>query len=365
MSNKTEINVSSGSYEFAVGEDILGDELPKLLSRFGSDKRFLIADENVYKAHSGKLNDQLTSDGATLHTIRVPAGEQSKSIEFWSKLTDFLLANGIRRNTPVIVAGGGVTGDVGGFAAASTLRGVPLIHVPTSLLAMVDSSVGGKTGINHSTGKNLIGAFYQPAGVIADTAFLKTLPEEEWINGLSEILKYGAIRDAAIFEDASFFLQPDFIRSVTPETLSRLILRCVQVKADIVSEDEFEGGVRAFLNFGHTFAHALEKACSFSTISHGEAVYLGMLAAQRLSNLEGGDVQGNFIKKFSGLYRYRISKETVSFNDLIRFMQADKKRTGKDIRFVLLKEWQHPVLKSVLNYRHIEKSAEAIYEQLS
>jgi 3-dehydroquinate synthase len=364
MSNRIDVEALSGNYEAVAGKNILEEELLPLLSRFSSDKLFLLVDENVWKHHESRLIEILKTAAKELHVMQVPSGEQSKSISFWSQAIDFLLNNRVRRNTPVIVAGGGVTGDVGGFAAAAALRGVPLIHLPTTLLAMVDSSIGGKTGINHAAGKNLIGAFYQPAGVIADTAFLSTLPETEWINGLSEILKYGAIRDASIFDDASFFLEENFRQRVSPVQLSQLISKCIRVKADIVKEDEFESGVRAFLNFGHTFAHALEKACSYSTISHGEAVYLGMLAAQKLSNLEGGNVHGDFIKKFSGLYHYRVSKEALSLVDLISYMKSDKKRTDKQLRFVLLKEWQHPELKSVLNHRHIEQSAEAIFEEL-
>lgn len=364
MSNRINVEALSGSYEAVCGEHILEQELQKLLTKFSSDKLFLLVDENVWTHHKKRLHNILKPAAGELHIMQVPSGEQSKSIGFWSQAIDFLLNNGIRRNTPVIVAGGGVTGDVGGFAAAAALRGVPLIHLPTTLLAMVDSSIGGKTGINHPSGKNLVGAFYQPAGVIADTSFLVSLPEREWINGLSEILKYGAIRDASIFDEASFFLEKNFIKLVDPEALSQLILKCMRVKADIVKQDEFESGVRAFLNFGHTFAHALEKACSYSTISHGEAVFLGMLAAQKLSNLEGGNVHGDFIKKFSGLYHYRVSKEALSLEDLIRYMKSDKKRTDKELRFVLLKQWQHPELKSVLNHRHIEQSAEAIFEEL-
>ncbi len=365
MSNRIIIEALSGSYEAVTGERILEKELPPLLSRFSSDKLFLLVDEKVWNFHETRLTSILEPLSAELHIMQVPSGENSKSIGFWTQAVDFLLSRQVRRNTPVIVAGGGVAGDAGGFAAAATLRGVPLIHLPTTLLAMVDSSIGGKTGINHEAGKNLIGAFYQPAGVIADTAFLSTLPEREWINGLSEILKYGAIRDATIFDDASFFLDHDFRHQVSPDSLSRLISKCIRVKADVVKQDEFESGERAFLNFGHTFAHALEKACSYNTISHGEAVFLGMLAAQKLSNLEGGNVSGDFIEKFSGLYQYRVPKEALSFNEIISYMESDKKRTDKQLRFVLLKEWQHPELKSVLNYRHIEKSAEAIFEQLA
>lgn len=357
------IQSSSGSYTACTGRDILPDMLKKELSRLSSDTLFLLVDENVQAHHGRYIEESLRPCCDTLHTMAVPPGEASKSNRFWEKTLDFLLTQGVRRNTPLLVAGGGVTGDLGGFAAATALRGIPLIHIPTTVLAMVDSSIGGKTGINHTTGKNLIGSFYQPRAVIADTRFLSSLPKREWVNGLSEILKYAAIRDEAIFDEAEIFLEKD-LNTINQDELSALISKCIKIKAAIVEEDEFESGIRAFLNFGHTFAHALEKVCAFDTISHGEAVYLGMQAALTLSELTGANLQQNKLEKYNSLYQYRIAAEQLSFDDIFSAMHQDKKRTDQHIKFVLLEKWQQPVVKAVKDTELIKQAAESIFNEL-
>lgn len=364
MNNTIHVNSRSGSYPVNIGSGNLRNLLKKRFdTEESSGQIFILSDENVNRYH-GTLLDEVASELApSVHKKIIPEGEGSKSIRFWNEIVDFLLDQRIQRSDTVLVIGGGVTGDVGGFAAASVLRGVRLVHIPTTLLAMVDSSIGGKTGVNHPMGKNLVGAFYQPEEVIIDVQFLKTLPEQEWINGLSEILKYGAIRDASIFEDCRFFLETEFCNA-GPETLIPLISKCVQVKADIVTEDEFEGGVRAFLNFGHTFAHALERACGYNKISHGEAVFLGMIAAQELSRQTGNPVTGSQINNFCDLYRYRVSKEELSLEELNSHMLSDKKRKGRFVRFVLLEKWQHPVLETVTDTTLIDRAWNEALKQL-
>lgn len=346
MKTGIDVRTSSGTYSVDIGDGILETRLPEVLQNTDYDRVVLFIDENVHQYHHSQVEAILNKLDVKTETLIIPEGEASKSVQFWSKAMDFLLTKRVNRKTPLLAIGGGVTGDLAGFAAATALRGLPLIQIPTTLLAMVDSSVGGKTGINHTMGKNLIGSFYQPQAVIADTLLLKSLPFREWINGLSEILKYGAIRDASILEDSEIFLEhkPE---QFDQNTLGVLIKKCIQVKADIVKEDEFESGVRAFLNFGHTFAHALEKACDYHSMSHGEAVFLGMLAADELSNLLGAKLNQNDIKKFRPLYQFRTSKETLSLNDLMNYMKSDKKRMGHDLRFVLLNSRQHPYLKTV------------------
>ncbi|TVR30216.1 MAG: 3-dehydroquinate synthase [Balneolaceae bacterium] len=364
MSRKI-INVesNSGTYEVIIGSGIFDEEIGRMAQKSKFDSLFLVIDENVHTLHGDRIITALKKHTPELHLIRVPQGESSKSISFWEKTVGFLLNNGVRRNTPVFVAGGGVTGDLGGFAAATALRGVPLYHIPTTLLAMVDSSIGGKTGINHEMGKNLIGAFYQPERVITDVEFLKTLPSAEWINGLSEILKYAAIRDKTIFSDAEIFFD-EVPAAIDNLKLTDLISKCVSIKADIVQQDEFEGGVRAFLNFGHTFAHALERACDYEKLSHGEAVFLGMLAAVKLSNLTGSGLSENHLQKFSSLYHYRVSKEELSYEELIHNMASDKKKTDRFIRFVLLNEWQHPVLKTVKDKALVREALTVVLNEL-
>ncbi|MCC5942071.1 MAG: 3-dehydroquinate synthase [Balneolaceae bacterium] len=363
MQHNFEITSSSGIYSVLIGKDVFSDGLQEVLKKSSTDKAFLLIDENVENHHGDFILTSLQKHFANVEKMTVPQGEESKSVSFWSDVSGFLLQNGVRRNTPLFVAGGGVTGDLGGFAAATTLRGIPLIHIPTSVLAMVDSSIGGKTGINHTTGKNLIGAFYKPEAVIADTRFLDSLPRREWVNGLSEILKYGAIRDDSIFSDAEIFLQEDLSKT-DPLALINLIEKCIRIKADIVQKDEYEGNIRAFLNYGHTFAHALEKECRFDSISHGEAVYLGMLAAGWLSIQCGGDLEENKLEKFSSLYSYKITVGQLSTDNLIHHMQADKKRIENHIRFVLLDRWQHPVLKTVKDRELIKQAWSIVLGEL-
>lgn len=363
MNNRIEVQTSARSYSVETGRDILEQGLQTHLGRISTDTLFVLIDENVSRHHRDRIGPVLDKCAGQIHTMEVPSGESSKSAEFWSRTMDFLLKNQVRRNTPLLVIGGGVTGDLGGFAAATVLRGIPYIHIPTTVLAMVDSSIGGKTGINHPAGKNLIGSFYQPSAVIADIRFLETLPRREWINGLSEILKYGAISDETIFSESEIFFDRHPEQSSAAD-LAALIAKCVRIKAEIVARDEFEGGVRAFLNFGHTFAHALEKACGFQKISHGEAVYLGMLAARKLSRLTGSRINGNKIEAFRSLYQFRVKKDDLFPDDLIRFMKSDKKRTGEHLRFVLLESWQHPVVKTVKKKELISDALQVILDEL-
>ncbi len=363
MQHNFEINSASGSYSAMVGADIFGDAVARILKNSPTDKAFLLIDENVESHHGAFILNTLKKSVSDVDVKVVPQGEESKSVALWEDVSAFLLENGVRRNTPLFVAGGGVTGDLGGFAAATTLRGIPLVHIPTTVLAMVDSSIGGKTGINHYTGKNLIGAFYKPDAVIADIRFLDTLPRNEWINGLSEILKYGAISDDAIFDDAEIFLHAD-ISSSHSDSLISLIAKCIRIKADIVQKDEFEGNIRAFLNFGHTFAHALEKECDFNAMSHGEAVFLGMLAAAWLSNQTGSKLNENKLDKFRPLYSYRVTAGELNAESLTHHMQADKKRIENHIRFVLLDDWQHPTLKTVKDKELIYAAWQTVFSEL-
>jgi 3-dehydroquinate synthase len=363
MKKSIEIKTATHRYEAVAGKDIFEDEIAAAASRFPASSLFILMDENVSKHHRKQIEGAFIKTGRPFHIKLIPEGESSKSADLWLGCIDFLLSSGVTRNSPVFVIGGGVTGDLGGFAAASVMRGVPLYHIPTTVLAMVDSSIGGKTGINHEAGKNLVGAFYQPERVIADITFLDSLPRQEWTNGLSEILKYGAIKQGDIFEKAELFLHenPD---DSHPDKLVEIISDCIRIKADIVQEDEFEGGIRAFLNFGHTFAHALEKACGYQKMSHGEAVYLGMLAAVELSRQFKADIVPDNLTKFRQLYHYRVSKEELSLKDLTEYMKFDKKRTNQHIRFVLLEDWQQPVLKEVESETLIHKAWQIAFDEL-
>jgi 3-dehydroquinate synthase len=364
MMESVDVKSSSGAYSFTAGSSILEKKLADLKKRRKFDTCFLLVDENVWNHHKSFITKSFESAGFEYRVRIIPAGETSKSIHRWNELLDYLLDSGVRRNTPVFAIGGGVAGDLCGFAAASVMRGIPLIHLPTTLLAMVDSSIGGKTGVNHPAGKNLVGAFYQPVEVIAEIDFLHTLPGREWANGLSEILKYGAIRDAGIFDDAAFFLN-DENPVQNSAALAALILKCAKIKADIVEEDEFEAGVRAHLNFGHTFAHAMEKAAGFGNLNHGEAVYLGMLAAISLSNLEGADLDDEPLRRFRKLYSFRVKGDSLNTDELLQSMKLDKKVVDENYRFVLLQDWQQPIVKPVTNVGLINKAWLTVINELS
>jgi len=363
MKRNITVNTLLESYRVQIGSGLFSDFFKKQYTDFECNRLFLVIDKNVYHLHRDIIDHAIENTNLPFFIYLLPEGEQSKSFAEWKKIIDFLLKNGVKRNSLLIAIGGGVTGDVAGFAAASVLRGIPLVHIPTTLLAMVDSSIGGKTGINHGQGKNLVGAFYQPSVVICDMIFLSTLPDAEWINGLSEILKYAAIRNDEIFEDVNFFLdhESEFHKH---SGLESLIEKCVRVKAEIVAEDELEQGIRAYLNFGHTFAHALEKEAGYQKISHGEAVYAGMLAALFVSNQTGSRLDEIRLKRFAPLYDLDPSIHTFSTVRLTKNMNMDKKRIGANHRLVLLKEWQNPFLFETDDENLISKGWQHAFEAL-
>jgi len=343
MNKKIDIRTNDNPCEVVIGENILDQFFQNDLPELQPDRFFVVVDENVYRLHRERLDKLLKGTGILYHKYVLPEGEQSKSVDTWNKLIDFMLQNGVKRNSTIFAIGGGVTGDVAGFAAATVLRGIPLVHIPTTLLAMVDSSIGGKTGINHEAGKNLVGSFYQPKKILADTTFLSTLPGKEWVNGLSEVLKYSLIQNFSIYQDIEFFLNPeaDYHKF---DNLVPLIEKCVRVKADIVEKDEFESGIRAYLNFGHTFGHALEKEAGYSKISHGEAVYAGMIAAVYLSNKLGAGLDQRAVEKFRRLYRFHKDIPDFNIQNLVLNMKSDKKRLGSGHRLILLKDWENPFI---------------------
>jgi 3-dehydroquinate synthase len=267
----------------------------------------------------------------------VPAGEGSKSLAELSRLYDALYDMAADRRTAVVAVGGGVVGDLGGFAAATYNRGLPLLMVPTTLLAMVDSSVGGKTGVNHPKGKNLIGAFHQPAGVWIDTAFLDTLPDREFRSGLAEVVKYGVILDADFFEELE--ANAGAILDRDPERLQAIIARSCRLKADVVEKDEREEtGLRAVLNYGHTFAHAFEAVAGYGTWLHGEAVAAGMVCAGRLAERLGRVPDGFTRRQAQLLEAFGLPTAPLPgwpADALIDAMRRDKKAAGGSLRFVL------------------------------
>jgi len=281
MTSETErlrVELGERAYEIVVGPGLIeraGREILPLLRRRQS---IIVSDENVAHHYLARLQDSLAEAGVAHQAVIMPPGEETKDLCHFGRLAEEILEFGIERGTMLVALGGGVVGDVTGFAAATLLRGIDFVQIPTTLLAQVDSSVGGKTGINTRTGKNLIGAFHQPRLVLADTNTLATLPHRELLAGYAEIVKYGLIRDAAFFVWCE--RQGNALCALEAEPLRHAVMTSCRMKSAIVADDEREEGDRALLNFGHTFGHALETETGFSNrLLHGEAVALGMVLA--------------------------------------------------------------------------------------
>jgi 3-dehydroquinate synthase len=332
------LNVALGarSYPIYIGAGLLAR--PELIvEKLPQKKAAIVTNATVAPLYLASLRGALESRGVNVVSVTVPDGEAYKTWETLNRIFDTLLEHRCERGTTLIALGGGVIGDLAGFAAAVYQRGVPYIQVPTTLLAQVDSAVGGKTAINHPLGKNMIGAFYQPLAVVSDTDTLGTLPPRELAAGLAEVIKYGLIRDAPFFE----WLEVNMRRLARrePEALAYAIERSCANKAEVVARDELETGPRALLNFGHTFGHAIEAGTGFGAWLHGEAVATGMLLAAELSHrlglLAAADVRriGALLKE-AGL---PLDPPGLGLERYLELMGHDKKVAGGRIHFVLLK----------------------------
>ena len=327
------VNLEDRSYPIYIGSDVSLDN--KLYSKHIKTKKIaLITNEQIADLYLSEITQTLKA--FDLKTLILPEGETEKNLETVGKAVEFLSDNGIDRDSSIIAFGGGVIGDITGFVASSYMRGIKFLQVPTTLLAQVDSSVGGKTGVNISTGKNLIGAFYQPSAVIADIRYLNTLEPNRFSEGLAEVIKYGLIRDEDFF--AWLGNNTDRILALEPEVMAHLIERCCQIKAEIVSEDEREGSVRAILNYGHTFGHAIESLTDYSVYTHGEAVSIGMVMAASMSERMGMLSQEDKKDITSLLESVNLptKKPDLNINDFLESMKRDKKVQDGEIRLILL-----------------------------
>jgi 3-dehydroquinate synthase len=299
----------------------------------------IITDTNVGKRFAKTAYESLVKAGFEPSLITVPAGETAKSLKSVQACYDQLADQRLERNSFIVALGGGVVGDLAGFVAATYLRGIAFIQVPTTLLAQVDSSVGGKTGVNLKAGKNLVGAFYQPRLVLCDFSTFKTLPEREFRAGLAEVIKYGIIYDAKLFtrleRDLPKLLQRE------PKTMADVIARCCEIKADVVSQDETESGLRAILNFGHTIGHAIENSSGYGKYLHGEAIAIGQVAAAKLSREILGLPEPD-VDRIRDLFRRaglptQIKLTPAQHAKLFTAMRLDKKVAGGEVKFVLAK----------------------------
>jgi 3-dehydroquinate synthase len=336
----TSLNVALGerSYPILIGDGLLEDA-QHLAPYIGQQQRVaVVTNTTVGGLYLARLTDALRRLSLDVVSIVLPDGEEHKNWQTLNTVFDRLLGARCERSTPLIALGGGVVGDIGGFAAATYQRGMPFIQVPTTLLAQVDSSVGGKTAINHPLGKNMIGAFYQPKAVIADTQTLDTLPQRELAAGLAEVIKYGLIRDPAFLDWLDANMERLLARG--REALSYAIVRSCEHKAEVVAGDEREsGGERALLNLGHTFGHAIEAGTGYGTWLHGEAVAAGTVLAARLSQrmgmLSNADVER--VQALFARARLPTRAPALGVDRYLELMGHDKKVQGGKVRLILLR----------------------------
>jgi 3-dehydroquinate synthase len=329
------VHLGPRSYDIQVTSGGLSQLVPWLQGWYEGRRAFVVTDANVSQ-HAEAVGAALGQGGFRVATYVLRPGEAEKTLANAERLYDFLAGHEADRRSLLVAVGGGVVGDLGGFVAGTFARGLPLLMVPTSLLAMVDSAVGGKTGVNHPRGKNLIGVFHQPGGVWIDTQFLRTLPEREYRSAFAEVVKYGVIRDPALFrylED-----QVPALLERCDEQLREIICRSCRLKAEIVEQDEREtSGLRAILNFGHTFAHAFETVAGYGTWLHGEAVAAGMVCATRLA-VQLGLIEAAFCQRLARLlerFGLPTRPEPWPVEALLRTMRSDKKAVAGMPRFVL------------------------------
>lgn len=349
------LNVELGerSYPIVIGQSLLAHS-SGIVDAIAGKRAAVVTNTVVAPIYLHVVEQSLLAAGKQVTRIVLPDGEEHKTWENLQRIYDGLLADQCDRKTTVIALGGGVIGDMAGFAAATYMRGVPFVQVPTTLLAQVDSSVGGKTGINHPLGKNMIGAFYQPQAVIADTSTLNTLPARELSAGLAEVIKHGAIIDAAFFDWIEAHI--DALLARDPAALAYAIRRSCEIKADVVRQDEREGGLRAILNFGHTFGHAIESGMGYGEWLHGEAVGCGMVMAADLSH-RLGYIDASARDRVAALVRAAglpdVAPDLVT-ERWLELMQVDKKNEGGQIRFILLKPLGTPIITTVPQERLLE-----------
>lgn len=333
---KLKVELASHSYEIRIGADSLARTGLWLKEKGFSGRAAVITDTTVQGLYADTLNKGLTNAGFDVTTLVVPAGEEQKTLETAGRLYHELAGAYAERTTPVLALGGGVIGDLAGFVAATYMRGVPLVQIPTTLLAQVDSSIGGKTAVDHGNLKNMVGVFYQPGLVIADTDTLKTLPEAELSNGMAEVIKSAVIGSRDFFG----FLEGHLKRagSLDSATLEAIVLETARIKTGVVEHDEKDTGLRNILNYGHTVGHAMEAASGFR-LKHGQAVAIGMVAAARISHRMGKLDENEVIRLQDVLERAGLPTEMsgLDVKDIILAMAHDKKVQEEKMRFILLK----------------------------
>ena len=330
-----QVPVPGRPYDVRIGEEILEGIAAALDERAPGAAVFVVSNPKIFSLYGSKVLSALKKSGRRAVPLRVPDGERYKTLRSAARLYDALIGHRAERSAVVLALGGGVIGDLAGFVAATYLRGVRLVQVPTTLLAQVDSAVGGKVGVNHPRGKNLIGAFHHPEFVWADVATLRTLPEREYRQGLYEVIKYGVVADADLFERLE--REMPALRARHGRALLPVIRRCCEIKAAVVAEDERESHRRMILNFGHTVGHALEAVTSYRVFKHGEAVGWGMIAAARLAERMGllAPAARDRIERLVDAGGARPPVRGLTATTIMAAMRRDKKVKAGALRFVL------------------------------
>ena len=354
------VPLQNRSYPIWIEKGLL-TKLPELLKPMNQGQKWVIFSQNeIINLYGNSLYKGLKSAGFQVELVVLPDGEKAKSLNELEGIFSQLIGMDCDRSSTFLALGGGVVGDATGFIAASFMRGVDYIQIPTTLLAMVDSSIGGKTGVNLPDGKNLVGAIWQPKAVVIDIELLKSLQEREITSAMGEVLKYGAILDRNLFEVVAENLN-DILNLSKPELLTEVIGRCAKLKADVVVEDEREGGKRRILNFGHTIGHALETHFGFETLRHGEAVAYGMLAAGKLSNEDGKLEIEDFELLQTTIKKLPLPKlPEFDAENILKIMQRDKKVKDRKINFVLLEAIGKTVIVDSIEKESIIKAMESL-----
>ena len=326
MSELLTLKGTNGVSEIHIENGLLSRAAAVIGETFSPSRIHIVSDSTVAPLYLQKLEQQFTLP--VTHTI-IPAGEEHKRLSTVESIYHDLLASGMTRKDLIVALGGGVVGDITGFAAATFLRGVSLCQIPTTLLAQVDSSVGGKTGVDMPEGKNLVGAFYQPRLVLIDPAVLATLPDQTFADGMAEVIKYGYISNREILDMVS---APDYKKNI-----ERIICECVRIKRDVVTIDEHDTGLRMILNFGHTIGHAAEKLGNYVDLTHGQAVAVGMVAAMRLSAMLGNE---DLSERLIGILEHIGLPTELKYGreDIYRSLLSDKKKFGATVNFILVRE---------------------------
>lgn len=351
------LDLGERSYDILIGPNLLAGLGERLKAILPGKQVAVVSNETVAPLYLAEVVASLQESGFTTYQVILPDGEHYKNWQSIEKIFDHLIANRFERSATILALGGGVIGDMSGFAAASLLRGINFVQVPTTLLSQVDASVGGKTGINHPLGKNLIGAFYQPKLVAMDTGTLHTLSPRDFASGLAEVIKYGIIWDREFFG----FLEENMeaVLALKPAELTHILYTCCAIKADVVAQDERESGTRALLNLGHTFGHAIETLAGYGKIFHGEAVAIGMVMAAELAKIRGLCDQQTVLRISKLLQRANLpitAPGHFAVDDYLEAMGRDKKVSAGKIRLILNGEIGSASIHSDIPHQQIKQA---------